>query len=266
MAVRQCSLRSLIPDPDGTIVQQIFIVTGYEEIEAKFRVGELFKIRVELNQTEYGPCKYKALAHAAQKLLPNDIAEVIDAKLPDRNVRRLNVSVLPGTKYIFIKNSASDCYGPFDWEDKSQFQDEMEIELKIITSGGLGKVGGDKRLIVKIPAAKIAANVVDCDSVAGRKNLVQNVPNMLAGSGLEEYANDKEIIDYVKDMASESIGRTIDRKNLETLSNLAKSRQKDSPLNKNRIALFDKIVVSNADFLGDINKCFETYLKNEAGA
>ena len=246
--------------------KQIFIVTGYEEIEAKFRVGELFKIRVELNQTEYGPCKYKALAHAAQKLLPNDIAEVIDAKLPDRNVRRLNVSVLPGTKYIFIKNSASDCYGPFDWEDKSQFQDEMEIELKIITSGGLGKVGGDKRLIVKIPAAKIAANVVDCDSVAGRKNLVQNVPNMLAGSGLEEYANDKEIIDYVKDMASESIGRTIDRKNLETLSNLAKSRQKDSPLNKNRIALFDKIVVSNADFLGDINKCFETYLKNEAGA
>ena len=246
--------------------RQVFIVTGYEEIEAKFRVGELFRIRVELNQAEYGPCKYKALAHAAQKLLPNDIAEVIDAKLPDRNVRRLNVSALPGTKYILIRNSAGDCYGPFDWEEKSQFQDEIEIELKIVTSGGLGKVGGDKRWIVKIPAAKIAANAVDCDSVVGKKNLAQNVPSIVAGCGLEEYANDKEIIDYVKDMAPESIGRTIDRKNLETLSNLAKSKQKDSPLNKSRIALFDKIVASNADLLGDINKWFETYLKNEAGA
>lgn len=247
--------------------RQVFIVTGYEEIEAKFRVGELFRIRVELNQAEYGPCKYKALAHAVQKLLPNDIAEVIDAKLPDRNVRRLNVSVLPGTKYILIRNSAGDCYGPFDWEEKSQSQDEIEIELKIITSGGLGKVGGDKRWIVKIPAAKIATNAVDCDSVVGKKNLAQNVPSIVAGSGLEEYANDKEIIDYVKAMAAESVGRTIDRKNLETLSNFAsKSKQGDYPLNKSRIALFNKIVASNADILGDINECFETYLKNEAGA
>ncbi len=32
--------------------RQVFIVTGYEELEANFKVGELFKIRVELNQEE----------------------------------------------------------------------------------------------------------------------------------------------------------------------------------------------------------------------
>lgn len=242
--------------------RQVFIVGGYEDIETKFRVGELFRINVELNQSQSGPCKYKALAHAAQKLLPNDIAEIIDAKLPDRNVRRLNVSALPSTKYILIRNSAGDCFGPFDWEVKSQFQDEIEIELKIITSGGLGKVGGDKRWIIKILAAKIATNAVVCDSLV----LVQNVPGIIAGSGLEEYANDKEIIDYVKEMAPpESIGRSIDRKNLELLSSLAKNKQKDSPLNKSRIAIFDKIITSNSNLLDDINKWFETYLKNEAG-
>lgn len=244
--------------------RQVFIVTGYEEIEAKFRVGELFRIRVELNQAEYGPCKYKALAHAAQKLLPNDIAEVIDAKLPDRNVRRLNVSALPGTKYILIQNSAGDCYGPFDWEDKSQFQDEIEIELKIITGGGLGRVGRTRQ-ISKISPATIA-NVVNLDSVIGRKTLIQNVANIVS-VGYEEYASDKEIIDYVKTIAGENAGRTIDRKSLALLSTLANnSKQGADQLSKSRIALFNKIVAFNADLLRDMNDVFATYLKNEDGA
>ena len=244
--------------------RQVFIVTGYEELEANFKVGELFKIRVELNQEEYGPCKYKALAHAALKLQPNDIAEVIDANLPDRNVRRLNVSVLPGTKYILIKNSAGDCYGPFDWEDKSQSLYDMEIELKIITGGGLGRVGRTRQ-ISKISPATIN-NAVNLDSVIGRKTLIQNVAN-IASIGYEEYASDKEIIDYVKALAVENAGRTIDRKSLANLSNLASnSKQGSDQLSKSRIALFNKIVAFNADILSDMNDVFATYLKGEDGA
>lgn len=247
--------------------RQVFIVTNYEEIESKFRIGELFRIRVRLNQFDSGQekSKYVAFGDAVEKLRPNDIAEVIRAGLPDRNVRRLNVSVLPGTKYIFIQNSTGDCYGPFDWEDKSHYDDEIEIELKIINSGGF-KTVGSKNQICKVSAATLVAKGIDLDSLAGKKTLVQNVISIIAGSGLEEYANDKEIINYVKAMAPESIGRTIDPKNLEILSNLAsRSKQGDYPLNKSRIAIFNKIVASNADLLGDINEWFETYLKNEAG-
>lgn len=246
--------------------REVFIVGGYEEIEAKFRVGELFRIRVRLNQFDSGQekSKYVAFGDAVEKLRPNDIAEVVRAALPDRNVRRLKVSILPGTKYIFIQNSTGDCYGPFDWEDKSQSEDE--IELKTINSGAFVKVNV-KNLICKISAATLAAKAVDFDYLAGKKTLVQNVISIGAGSGVEEYANDKEIIDYVKGLAAESVGRTIDPKNLETLSNFAsKSKYGDSPLNKNRIALFKKIVASNADILGDMNEWFDTYLKNEAGA
>jgi len=247
------------------ISRQVFITTRYEEIESKFEHGELFRIRVDLSQTQSGQCKYKALGHDAEKLRPNEIVEVIHAELPDRNVRRLNVSALPHTKYILIQNSAGDCYGPLDWEEKSQSHDEIEIELKIITGGGLGQVGG-KRQIRKISAAKIAANALNCDSVIGYKTLAQNITNIVAGAGLEEYANDKEIIEEVRKMAGESAGRTIDRKSLTTLSVMAgNSKPGAEQLSKSRIAIFNKIVASNSDILGDMNEWFETYLKNEAG-
>ena len=246
--------------------RQIFILGRYEDIETKFRFGQLFKIRVELNQSQSGQCKYKALGHAAEKLTSNEIAEIVDATLPDRNSRRLNVNILPSTRYILIQSSISDCYGPFEWEDKSKSEDDIEIELKIITGGGLGKVGGEKRQIGKISAAKIAANSIVCDSIARKITLTQNVANIVAGASLEEYATDKEIIDYVKTMGGESVGRTIDRKSLATLAILASnSKHGTDQLNKNRIGIFKQIVGINADFLDDVNDWFEIYFKNEAG-
>lgn len=249
--------------------REVFITNGYEEIEENFREYELFKIRVEFNQTQSGPCTYKASGHAAQRIQPNEIAEIIHAELPDRNHRRLNIRTLPITKYILIQNNSGDCYGPFNWEDKSQLQDDIEIELKIINSGGLGKMGGEKRQICKISANKINSNAIECESLVGKKYLAQDIYKVTSGSSLEEYANDKEIIEEIKKIAGDPgiIGRTIDRKNLETLSNFAgKNKHADYPLNKSRIALFNKIVSSNSDILGEINEWFEAYLKSPSGA
>lgn len=251
--------------------KQVFIVGRYEEIESKFRSGELFRIRVDLSQTQPGQektglqCKYKALGHFAEKMQPNEIAEVIQAELPDRNVRRLNVSPLPGTPYVLIQDNSGDCYGPFEWEEKGQSQEESEIELKFITGGGLGRVGRTRQ-INKTSGSTISANSIVLDTHVGRKTLVQGVANLVSGSGFEEYANDKEVIDYVKTMAGENAGRMIDRKSLSTLTTMAtNSKQGGDQLSKNRIALFSKILASNADLLGDLNDLFDTYLKNDAG-
>lgn len=253
--------------------RQVFIVGRYEEIDAKFREGELFRLRVDLSQTQpgqekFGPqCLYKALGHAAEKLQPNEVAEILHAELPDRNHRRLNVNSLPGTKYILIQNHLGDCYGPFEWEDKGASQDDLtqEIELKIITGGGLGSVGRTRQ-ISHISESTIDSNAVKLDSVVGRKTLVQNVVGILAGSGFEEYANDKEIIDYVKTMAGEIAGRTVDRKSLATLATMASnSKQGAIQLSRSRIALFNKIVASSADLLDDMNVVCSTYLKNGDG-
>lgn len=253
-----------ITEQNFCLTKQVFIVFGYEEIEAKFQSGQLFKIRVELNQTQSGQCEYKAVGSAAEKLHLNDIAEIIHAKLPDRNVRRLSIKTLPCTRCILIQHGNGDCYGPFEWEDKSQ--DQTEIELKIIIGGSLGKLGGDKRNICKISVTKIAASAVDCDSVDGKKTLIKNIASIAASSGLEVYSNDKEIIEEVRKMAGESSGRTIDRKSLANLATMASnSKQGAEQLNRSRISLFSKIVASNIDLLGEINEWFETYLKNEAG-
>ena len=91
--------------------KQIFITGGYDEIESRFRSSELFRIRVDVSQTQSVldnhvlQCKYKALGRFAEKLPPNEIAEVIYADLPDRNVRRLVVAFIPLSKYIFIQNN-----------------------------------------------------------------------------------------------------------------------------------------------------------------
>lgn len=250
--------------------RQVFITGGYDEIESKFRQGELFRIRVDLSQIQPGSdnyalqCRYKALGRFAEKLQPNEIAEVIDAELPDRNYRRLSVSTIPCSKYLLIQNSAGDCYGPFDWEEINPSEDGVEIELKIITGGGLGQAGRTHQ-INKISKAKIINNAVELNSVAGRKVLVQNVVSIIAGSGLEEYSSDKEIIDYVKTIAGDNPGRTIDRKKFATLAMMASNGKQGDQLAKSRIAIFKQIVASNANILSDINEWFEVYLKNEAG-
>ncbi len=260
-----------ITDEGFCPTRQVFVVGRYEEIEARFRPGELFRIRVELSQTQPGQekfglqCKYKALGNAAEKLQPNEIVEILEAELPDRNFRRLAVNSLPGTKYVLLKSGSGNFYGPFEWEDKSQPEETTEIELKIITGGGLGKAGR-LRQIRQISASTMARHIVDLTSIAGRKILVQNVAS-IAESGFEEYASDKEIIDYVKTVAGDAAGRIIDRKSLATLSSMASlSKQGSEQLVRNRIAIFNKILASNADLLGDMNELCSSYLKNEAGA
>ena len=246
--------------------KQIFIVGGYDEIEAKFKENELFRIRVEINQTPSGPSTYKSWGSSAQKLQPNDVAEIINAELPDRNIRRLSIIKFPITRYILIQNNFGECYGPFDWIDKSQSPDNLEIELKIITGGRLGKSVGEKNQICRISTAKIKSGVVFTDSLFGRKSFIYNISSFIPGATLEEYSNDLEIIEDIKKLAADSVGRTIDRKNLEVLSILAgKTRQGNYPANKNKILLFNKIVSSNLDILGDLNEWFGSYLKNQAG-
>lgn len=268
---------AIAEDVDGKINQitqenfcstkQVFITSGYENIESKFRQGELFRIFVDISQNQSGDCKYKATGDHVEKLKPNDIAEIIHAELPDRNIRRLSVDLLPCTKYIFIQNNAGDCYGPFDWEERSGPQeDELNIELKIIVGGKIGELTGKTRQIYKISSEVISLNQIFCNSRIGAKYIIGNVSSIIFGQKLEDYANDKEVVDYVVSMISGTAGKIIDRKNLETLCSFAlKNRQAIHPLNKNRIGIFRKIIETNVDILGGVNQCLETFLKNESG-
>ncbi|MGY8624103.1 hypothetical protein [Chromobacterium violaceum] len=252
--------------------KQVFIISKYEEIEAKFRYGELFRIRVELSQInpiqQEKPgtqCKYKSSGMFAEKLSQSELVEVIQAELPDRNARMLRLDYLPNTPYIMIQNQAGDCFGPLEWEDRSQSGSAIDIELRFITGGGLGRAGRTKQ-INKTSYEAIKQHAITVDTPTGEKHLLQNIITIASSSGFEEYASDAEIIEYVKSVAGDSTGRLIDRKSLNTLVTLASNgRQGSNPLTKSRIALFNEIVRSNADTLESMNDLFDSYLKSDSG-
>ncbi|WP_152596870.1 hypothetical protein [Chromobacterium haemolyticum] len=261
-----------ITEEDFCQTKQVFIVGKYEEIESKFRHGELFKIRVEPSQPQASQlekssqqCKYKSFGTLAEKLSPSEIVEVIPAKLPNRNSRILGLSHLPSTTYILIQDDTGSCFGPLAWEDRSQSNNTIDIELKFITGGGLGRSGRTKQ-VSKSTIDVIKKHIVPVATPTGEKFLLQNILT-IASSGFEEYASDIEIIEYVKSIAGESAGRLIDRKALNTLTTFASNgRQGANQLTKSRIALFNEIVEASADQLESMNELFDGYLKNDAGA
>lgn len=252
--------------------KQVFIVGRYEEIDSRFHLGELFRIRVSLSQPQVGQqeksglqCTYKALGHTAEKLQQNELVEVIQAELPDRNSRILGMNQLPGTAYIMVQNSNGDCFGPFDWDERSKTGDTVDIELKFITGGGLGAAGRTKQTN-KIPDSVIKNHGIWVDTPSGKKFLAQNITGVMSGAAFEEYASDKDVIDYIKTAAGDVAGRIVDRRNLTTLVSMAMNgKQGGSPLAKSRIALFSKIVEENAELLESMNDLFDGYLRNEAG-
>lgn len=261
-----------ITEENFCITKQVFIVGRYEEIDSRFHLGELFRIRVSLSQSQAGQseksgtqCKYIALGHTAEKLQQNEIVEVIQAELPDRNSRILGMNQLPGTAYILVQNSSGDCFGPFGWDERSHNGETVDIELKFITGGGLGVAGRTKQTN-KIPSSVIYNNGIWVDTPSKKKFLVQNIASVMSGATFEEYASDKEIIDYIRTVAGDAAGRIIDRRNLSTLVSMATNgKQSGSPLAKSRIALFSKIVEENAELLESLNDLFDGYLRNEAG-
>lgn len=253
--------------------KQVFIVSKYEEIESKFRYGELFRIRVEPSLQSPGQqekigaqCKFKSSGMFAEKLSPSELVEIIHCELPDRNSRVLDLNQLPATAYIMILNEAGQCFGPMEWEDRSQNEGNIEIELKFITGGGLGRAGRTKQ-INKSMFENIERYVTKVLTPAGTKYLLENVVALSNSSGFEEYASDVEIIDYVKSIAGDAAGRVIERKSLNTLATMAaNTRQGSDQLAKHRLALFNEIAGANLEKLESMNALFDSYLKNEAGA
>jgi prophage antirepressor-like protein len=252
--------------------KQVFVVSKYEDIESKFRHGELFRIRVELMQPSIGQveksgaqCKFKTSGMFVEKLTPSELVDVVQTELPDRNSRILELNQLPSTAYIMMMNKAGECYGPMEWEDRSHNEGDIAIELKFITGGGLGRAGRTKQ-ITKNTYENIKQNLTEVSTPAGKKYILENVISITNASGFEEYASDVEIIDYVKSIAGDAAGRLIDRKSMATLSTMAgNTRQSGDQLPKRRIALFNEIFVSNAENLEAMNAVFDTYLKSEKG-
>lgn len=250
--------------------RQVFIPSRYDELDSKFRTGELFRIPVELNtvisEKTANPCKYKGLGSRAEKIQQSEIAEIIVSPLPDRNSRVFTVAVLPSTPYIFTKDDLGQCYGPFEWQ---QIEDSdggaLEIELKFITGGGLGAVGRTKQ-IHQISKQVVHDKEVSCEVNGDSRKYVSGVAGFVNNSAYFDYASDKDIVDYIRIIAGDAGSRVVDRKSLSALAALAaKGPQGTTALAKNRLAAFSSLVEDGVDFQELIQDKFDGYLKSETG-
>lgn len=252
--------------------KQVFIVGRYDEIE-KFDTHQLFKLQVSLSQTPPGQektgvqCKYKAYGQYVSKLQPNDLGEVIQAELPEANDRSLYVDILPLTRYLLIKDKKGDFYGPFDWELSKTELNEIRIDLKIITGGNLGRTGRTLQ-ICKVLSAHGTQKTLEINTIFGKKIFIQNISNFITGQGVSflDYASDLDIINNIKNLAGDNVGRNLDRKSFNALVQLASNSSKaNEALFKNRIEKFQSILNNRIEFLDILNETFIGFLRKDLG-
>lgn len=251
---------------------QVFVVSKYDEIDQRFRYGEYFKVPIEemvpsnaQNEQVTGLCIYKTSGLFAEKIQSNEYVDIIEADLPDRNDRTLDLRIPPATPYVMIKNAAGDCFGPVEWEDKSQRDGDCIIELKFITGGGLGRAGRTKQ-INRNTFDVIKKHVTEVRTPVGNKFVLENVVSVATSSGFEDYASDADILEYVKSLAGDSAGKTVDRKTWSLLASRAgASRDSNSPFARRRIEMFNEIVSASSDSLDRMNDVFENVLRSELG-
>lgn len=244
---------------------QVFVGARYEEIDQKFRISELFRIPVSPAFTSSErESAFRAYGQNAEKLGQSEIAEVIMAELPDRNDRRLNLDCFPATPYIFIQNAKNECYGPLDWEPAESGSGSADITLKLITGGGLGNAGRSK-LITKLREGAVKELGVTCATPSGERLFIKSIVTAINSGSFYEYANNKEIIEYVKSIAGDNANRIIDKRTTNQLAQIA-SNKNPTQFAKSRIALFLQIVdegLSSNEVIGDF---FDGYLKGPRGA
>ena len=245
----------------------VFVNSRYDEIDEKFRTGELFRVsigyNVNISSTTNNPSKYITQDNRAEKLQQSELAEVIEAELPDKNDRKIYDIKIPATVYIFVRNRVGECFGPFAWKDNSAGQTEIAIEF--ITGGGLGKAGSTKQ-VHKIEK-KIADNeITSCQIVNRTHHFVANIPNLIRASHLEDYASDTEMIDYVQKIASEGGNRLIEREAFQQFASLiSKNPKNNNQLVKNRLARFSDLSTEAFGMQCEIQNGMDAYLKSESG-
>lgn len=109
--------------------EKIFVTRDYEQIDNKYNDFELFKATVIESQypsDDSRPernCKYVTKASETSILKSRDLIEVIVSSLPDPNNMVIDISniSIPSTPYIYL-NDEGTCYGPFKWEEDSEYQ------------------------------------------------------------------------------------------------------------------------------------------------
>lgn len=248
---------------------QVFIPVGYQTLNDKFREGEVFRISINISEPTstivdpYEQCKYKAQGTKAERLKPKDLIEIIDGELPDKNNRYFE-GQLPSTEYIFIRDKAGDCFGPFSWEhedDGSGFNLELLNDTPLLKSSKISR-----GQIFKIKNENFNKYSFSFSVENKNYHFILNISGFINNLDHYEYASDEEVVQYCSKLASEIGSKLLTKTNWDSLKKLASNAAKlDQTLSKNRLEKLSQLSSDIFIMQGDIRENIGEFLKSTNG-
>ena len=250
---------------------KVFVTTGYQNIEEKFKEGQLFRslvrpsdyISENIDPSEAS--RYLTLGTKAERLKPSELIEIVEGELPDRNSRYFENGSYPGTEYIFILNKENECFGPFSWEYK---EGDLGFYLELLNDKPLLKsyemILGQ---IFKIKPENFD-NYAFSFSVENKPHhfIYSSVSDFINEAEYYDYASDEEIVRYCAKLAGEMGANSLNKANWDSFKKLASNHAKfSSELNKSRLTELLKLVSVVSTEQEEIRNNIETFLKGSYG-
>lgn len=274
----QGDIRSIAEYIDGQLCElnnfchtnKVFVTIGYQHINDKFRECEVFRITVSpieyLSSSidSYEASKYRTQGTKAEKLKPNELIEIIDGELPDKNQRYFE-GQLPSTDYIFIRNKAGDCFGPFSWEHK---EDDSGFTLEVFKDDKplLKSYKISRGQIFKIKSENF--NKQSLNFLADNKsyNFILNIHEFISNSEYYEYASDEDIVHYCSKLASEMGSSLLNKASWDSFKKLANNHAKfNQVLSKSRLEQLSQLSFDILTMQDNIRDNIDNFLKSKNG-
>lgn len=248
---------------------KVFVTHGYEEIDARYKDYELFKVMVK--ETEFRSdelrseknCEYVTKFSESSNLKPREMVEIIPSALPDPNNMVVSVNSVPSTVYIYL-NDAGVCYGPFKWVSEN----ENHITLKKLDSPLPGKGKGlTSGSIYSASFKDLQKYSLKCPIADGDRVYFESMADLHNDNNLEkiDYFSDEDIVSNFVKLTKEIgfSGKKIDLAYLEV--NVKKHPQHGHKASMDKLKLLKDISNDQVLFRKEVVDEFGKFFRSELG-
>lgn len=249
---------------------KVFVTHGYDEIDARYKENELFKVIVKETEFKFDDdiksdknCEYVTKASEAANLKPREMVEVISCPLPNPNSMILNTSETPSTVYVYV-NDGGTCYGPFKWA----LENEGQVVLKKLDSPLPGKGKGLSNGTLYTASFKdLKKYSMKCDINHRERVYFESMADLHNDAALEkmDYFSDEDIVSNFIKLSKEIgfSGKKIDLAYLEI--NVKKHPKHSHKASIDKLALLKDIANDQILFRKEVIDEFGKFFKSELG-
>ncbi len=248
---------------------KVFITGGYEELDKRYPLPQLFRLQVSLNTNpseNVDPSRYSryvANSKQAEAVKPREYFEIISAPLPDANARVVAMERIPGTRYIFV-DDGNDIYGPFKWELRQGTDGAITLDFIDTLLPPFDKL--IKYQVYRIDRTKVLDKTVNCVDGGITTRILYDL-DVAKNAHFYDYASDEEILRFTSKLAQDVGTKVIEKAKFDAAASLiTKNNPKlNNPLIKQRLSRLHGIVTAVSQLQTDVITEMTDFLKGDNG-